>query len=248
MEFKLELKNKIIDDETLRWVEIYKITNKINQKVYIGQAISHRKSYNKYYPKGMTGRFKEHMKESKQYQKYHCNALNNAIKSYGSESFIVELLHICNIEDANKIETNEIQNHNSLVPNGYNINTSCNSLLPSNELREKISVGNINYHYQKHLKKFENIVFDVDESDFYKYITPRNKNNTQIGWNLRLNKKIIEFKSTIDSLDETKNRAFEFLKLLKEKSNIYGNVAKLTGKSLEPSLPLACGNACEEHD
>jgi hypothetical protein len=95
MEFKLELKNKIIDDETLRWVEIYKITNKINQKVYIGQAISHRKSYNKYYPKG---------------------------------------------------------------------------------------------------------------------------------------------------------RAFEFLKLLKEKSNIYGNVAKLTGKSLEPSLPLACGNACEEHD
>uniref|UniRef100_A0A6C0KG08 GIY-YIG domain-containing protein n=1 Tax=viral metagenome TaxID=1070528 RepID=A0A6C0KG08_9ZZZZ len=245
MEFNIELRNKIIDDETLRWVEIYKITNKINQKVYIGQAISHRRSNNKYYPKGMMGRFKEHMKESNQKQKYHCNALNNAIQSYGSENFNVELLKLCSIEDANKIETYEIQNHNSLVPNGYNINTSCNSLLPSNELREKISIGNINYHYQKHLAKFENILFDVDESEFDKYITPRNKYNTQIGWNLRINKKVIEFKSTIHSLDETKKRAFEFLKLLKEKSNI-GNVAKLTGKSLEPSLPLTSGNACEE--
>jgi hypothetical protein len=87
------------------------------------------------------------------------------------------------------------------------------NLLPSNELREKISIGNINYHYQKHLAKFENILFDVDESEFDKYITPRNKYNTQIGWNLRINKKVIEFKSTIHSLDETKKRAFEFLKL-----------------------------------
>jgi hypothetical protein len=245
MEFNIELKNKIIDDETLRWVEIYKITNKINQKVYIGQAISHRRNNNKYYPKGMMGRFKEHIKESKPKQKYHCNALNNAIKTYGSENFMVELLQICKIEDANKIETNEIHNHNSLVPNGYNINTSCNSLLPSNELREKISVGNINYHYEKHLKKFEGFVFNVDENDFHKYITPRTKYNTQIGWYLRVNKKVIEFKSTISSLNETKERAFEFLKLLKEESNKRQRV-QIAGSSLEPLLPLDCGNACED--
>ena len=59
-----ELKNKTIVDENLRWVEIYRITNKINKKVYIGQAISHRKNINKYTPKGMEGRFKEHIKES----------------------------------------------------------------------------------------------------------------------------------------------------------------------------------------
>ena len=41
MNFNFELKNKIITDEKLRWVEIYKIVNTINQKVYIGQAISH---------------------------------------------------------------------------------------------------------------------------------------------------------------------------------------------------------------
>ena len=70
MQFNLELKNKTIVDENLRWVEIYRITNKINKKVYIGQAISHRKNNNKYTPKGMEGRFKQHIKESKLYQKY----------------------------------------------------------------------------------------------------------------------------------------------------------------------------------
>ena len=226
MEVNLELKNKVIDDETLRWVEIYKITNKTNQKVYIGQAISHRKSYEKYYPKGMQGRFKEHIKESKPKQKYHCNALNNAIRNYGSTNFTVELLHICKIEEANKMETDEIKNHNSLVPNGYNINTSCNSLLPSIEMRKKISEGNIDTHYKRHLKKFEGFVFDENENDFHKYITPRIKNNIQIGWYLRVNKKVIEFKSTMCSLDETKQRALTFIKLLKEESK-NGNMTKL---------------------
>ena len=61
MEFKLELKNQIIDDETLRWVEIYKITNTITQKVYIGQAISHMRHHNKLVPHGTNGRLKTHI-------------------------------------------------------------------------------------------------------------------------------------------------------------------------------------------
>jgi group I intron endonuclease len=247
MTFNLELKNKIIEDENLRWVEIYKITNNINQKVYIGQAISHRKSYNKYYPKGMEGRFKEHIKEAKPKQTYHCNALNNALRTYGVNNFTVEILHYCKISDANQIETDEIKKHNSLVPNGYNINTSCNSLSPSNELREKISIGNIQHHHERHLKKFEDFIFDVDESDFDRYITPRSKYNIQIGWYLRINKKVIEFKSAVDNLDITKKRAFEFLKLLKEESNKRQR-DQIAGSSLEPSLPLTIGNICEEHD
>lgn len=39
MEYNLDLKNTIIDDEPLRWCEIYKITNQINKKIYIGQAV-----------------------------------------------------------------------------------------------------------------------------------------------------------------------------------------------------------------
>jgi len=228
-----ELKNKVIKDETLRWVEIYKITNVINNKLYIGQAISHRKNGKKYIPKGTEGRFKEHIKESTRKQKYHCNALNNAITTYGANNFIVEHLYNCKIEEANEMETFEIKKYNSLVPKGYNINTSCNSLLPSEEMREKISIGNINTHLIKHLNKFNDYNFDKNEEEFNKYITPRNKYNKQIGWYIRINKKVIEFISMIDNIDQTKKRAFEFLKLLKEKT-INGRRDQIAGSSLEP--------------
>lgn len=46
MEINLELKNKIIENDILRWVEIYKITNITNQKLYIGQAVSHIRKIN----------------------------------------------------------------------------------------------------------------------------------------------------------------------------------------------------------
>lgn len=227
MEFDLNLSDKTIDDANLRWVEIYRITNKVTKKVYIGQAISHRKNYNKYTPNGAMGRFKEHVKESKPKQKYHCNALNNAIRTHGCANFFVEILHYCNMEIANKMETNEISLHNSLVPNGYNINTSCNSLLPSKEMRDKISFGNINAHFEKHLTKFDGFVFKEDETSFHKYITPRTKNGQQIGWYLRMNHKTIEFKSSIQDLNSVKQRAHDFLNMLKQRSNINGDMTKL---------------------
>jgi hypothetical protein len=245
MEFNLCLKNKIVEDEKIRWVEIYRITNITNNKVYIGQAISHRKDGKKYVPRGTEGRFKEHIRESTRKNKYHCNALNNAIRTYGIHNFIVEHLYNCKIEEANEMETFEIKKHNSLVPNGYNINTSCNSLLPSEEMREKISIGNIDIHLIKHLKKFDDYIFDTNEEDFHKYITPRTKYGKQIGWYIRLNKKVIEFVSCINSNNETKKRALEFLKLLKEESNKRQR-AQIAGSSLEPLLPLTFGNICEE--
>ncbi len=252
MEFNLDLKNKIIDDESLRWVEIYKITNVITNKCYIGQVVSHTKCNNKYYPKGIAGRFKEHMKEAIPRQKYHCNALNNAVRTHGKDNFKVELICYTSVADANRVETDEIRKHNSLVPNGYNINTSCNSFLPCYEFREKVSVGNINTHLKRHLKKFENYREIINEFDFDKYITPRNKNGQQIGWYLRLNKIIIEFKSTIEPMEKIKERAIEFLKLLNEKNKLTtSNTAKLRETTLEPNqsnklvnhYPVCDGNA-----
>lgn len=227
MQFNFDLMHKKIDDGNLRWVEIYRITNKVTDKVYIGQAVSHRKTYNKYAPSGTMGRFKEHIKESKPKQKYHCNALNNAIRTHGSSNFIVEVLHYCKLEDSNRMETNEISTHNSLVPNGYNINTSCNSLLPSKEMRDKISVGNINTHFEKHLSKFEGFVFEEDETSFHKYITPCTNHGKQVGWYLRLNNKTVVFKSSIQDSDSVKQRAYNFLKILKERHNTIGNMTKL---------------------
>jgi hypothetical protein len=245
MSFDLSLKNKTIYDEKLRWVEIYKITNNVNQKVYIGQSVSHRKNGKRYTPKGMEGRFKEHLNELNVNHKYHCNALNNAIRTYGSLNFTLSLIRICSLEDANVIETDEIKKNNSLVPNGYNINTSCNNLMPSKTLIEKISKGNVNNHLKRHLLKFKDYVFNDDEENFYKYITPRNKHNVQIGWYLRLNKIVIEFISYCEDIDNTKKRAFDFLKMLKKESCELQR-RQIAGSSLEPLLPLTFGNNCEE--
>jgi len=245
----MNIKNKSIVDGTLRWVEIYKIKNKINQKSYIGQAVSHRYNINKYYPHGMEKRFKQHICEAnpKTVTKYHCNALNNAIRKYGVENFDLELIRICNMEEANCIETEEIIKNNSLVPYGYNITTSCNSHAPSIEFKKKISLGNISYHENKHLLKFGDIMSDIniDEKNIDKYITPRTKSNKQIGWYVRINNRVIEFKSTMQTLEETKKRAFNFIKLLKEES-IKWQRDQIDGKSLKHSLPLISGNFCEE--
>ena len=91
MEPNLDLTNKSIEDETLRWVEIYKITNKTNQKVYIGQAVSHIRRRNKFVPHGANGRFRKHIQEAlgNNTSKYCCRNLNNAIKKYGEKNFIV---------------------------------------------------------------------------------------------------------------------------------------------------------------
>ncbi len=54
----------ILDDEKLRYCEIYKITCTVNDKHYIGQAVSHILNHKRYRPYGMEGRFKCHISEA----------------------------------------------------------------------------------------------------------------------------------------------------------------------------------------
>lgn len=101
---------------------IYKISNKNNDKLYIGQVVSHRKNKGKYRPFGYVGRFNDHVSEAiNNTKKKQCTYLNNAIRLYGRDSFEVELLEICNREDTDEREKHYIQAYNSLYPNGYNL-------------------------------------------------------------------------------------------------------------------------------
>ena len=164
MEINLDLKNKTIEDETYRWVEIYKITNKTNQKIYIGQAVSHIRKHNKFVPHGTIGRFNTHIQEAlgNNNTKYSCRNLNNAIKKYGPNNFTLQLLYNCNLEDANKIESEEIIKHNSLVPNGYNLVTNCKSFCPSIEFRQSLSTGLIKSLVDKRIKNIEEYLKKID--------------------------------------------------------------------------------------
>lgn len=90
---------------------IYKITNSINEKVYIGQTI-----------RSVKQRFKEHFHPSSG-----CVFLQRAMVKYGYENFKVEILEFINAESKselikilNRIEVQYININNSLFPNGYN--------------------------------------------------------------------------------------------------------------------------------
>ena len=83
---------------------IYKHTNKINGKSYIGKTVQEPKT---------------RWRNGKGYKS--CVVFNNAIKLYGWDSFEHEILEI--IDDEKLIQREEfyIKHFNTLAPNGYNL-------------------------------------------------------------------------------------------------------------------------------
>lgn len=100
---------------------IYKITNTINGKIYIGQS------------KDIERRFKQHIKSKCSY------AINRALKKYGVDNFTFEVLYECPIEEMNKWETFYITIFGSLSPKGYNLNMGGNGTVTSEETKRKMS-------------------------------------------------------------------------------------------------------------
>lgn len=92
---------------------IYKITNKINNKIYIGMTSN------------IENRWKTHLHNSKLYKegkKFHRSHLYEAMKKYGTENFVIELIEECPREIAGKREEYWIKTLNSQNNEiGYNI-------------------------------------------------------------------------------------------------------------------------------
>ena len=84
---------------------IYKITNLLNNKVYIGQSVHPEK------------RWWEHQNHAK--TNYDLYPIHLAIKKYGANNFEFTILEWT--EDYDNEEARLIKEYNSLVPNGYNI-------------------------------------------------------------------------------------------------------------------------------
>jgi len=88
---------------------IYKATNIVNGKCYIGQTVS-----------SLRVRINGHIKESK---RSITNAFHNAINKYGKNSFMWEVLCECDTkEELNDMEYHYIKSyHSHISENGYNI-------------------------------------------------------------------------------------------------------------------------------
>ena len=102
--------------------EIYKITNLINNKCYVGQTRSHRLNRDKYRPFGYIGRFKDHISEATHTSKRStCKYLNNGLIKYGIGNFQCDLLITCKVEELDSYEVKYIADLNTKYPNGYNL-------------------------------------------------------------------------------------------------------------------------------
>lgn len=85
---------------------IYKIKNKIDGKIYIGQTA-----------KSLEERWKQHRNMSS-----NCRYLKRAIQLYSTDSFEVSIISRCSsIEEMNHREAYYIKLFNTLAPNGYNL-------------------------------------------------------------------------------------------------------------------------------
>ena len=83
-------------------IGIYKITNKINGKKYVGQS------------NNINRRFSEHCLRSE-------IPIDIAIQKYGKENFIFEVLEECSLDELNSKETYWIEKENAFK-DGYNCN------------------------------------------------------------------------------------------------------------------------------
>jgi hypothetical protein len=207
----MNIKNQIIDDESLRFIEIYKITNLTNNKLYIGQVVSHILNHRRYRPHGTSARFRGHISEAFSKKKNQCHYLNNSIRKYGVENFVVEVLRTCSVECADNIETEEILKHNSLFPNGYNLKTGGKVFRHTDESKKRVSNGVIDFYKNQRFVKFLNVDFNDTETNFVKYIKPHG----ELGWRIVINGKKTIFDGVSNSSEENKKRAFEFLSELK---------------------------------
>lgn len=99
---------------------IYKITNLIDGKCYIGQT----KKYDH--------RIETHSKAKGK------SFLYDAIRKYGVENFEFRKLLICEFDDVDYYEIECIKKYNALVPNGYNLQVGGNRSLPLNRFEKKL--------------------------------------------------------------------------------------------------------------
>lgn len=109
--------------------QIYKITNKINNMVYIGSSIN------------VERRWRQHKEASINENDHHYNyPLMKAFRKYGIDNFNFEIINtLSTLEEMIKEEYNQIIKENCIFPNGYNQTDNTESPMFDPSIAKKMS-------------------------------------------------------------------------------------------------------------
>lgn len=119
--------HSFVAQSNLRAMYIYKLTNVIDNKCYIGQTT-----------RTVEERVLEHFKYHLNGQS-HCRKLSFAIKKYGPENFKIETIDTAiSVDELNNKEVYWVKFYDS-IGNGYNLAAGGDNRLISDETREKLS-------------------------------------------------------------------------------------------------------------
>lgn len=142
-------------------ITLYKITNIINGKLYIGQTKNSIKF-----------RWLQHKNKAS-----HCTLLSNAISKHGKQSFKIEEIAIVNTrEEANILEQALIIQYNSMYPTGYNLTSGGFVCETSEVTKQKISKANLGRRWSlKNKRKSMSEEQKLNISKTLKGKTPSNK-------------------------------------------------------------------------
>ena len=201
---------------------IYKITNLINGKIYIGQHIQYTKSIDSYMGSG--------------------TLLKKAQKKYGISNFKKEIIEECTLENINEREIYWISEFNCITPNGYNLAKGGKNGLTTKDTTVYTNGKNIRYIKpgQKipngYIKGVPNFFFN---QKWRKAVSDgiKGKNTGKIPWNKGLditNTKVKEnaFKAKNTIIDSEilkgKNnpraKKFLFISPINEQFEVFGNL------------------------
>lgn len=219
-------------EENERYIEIYKITNTANNKLYVGQTVSHVLNHGKYRRYGSQKRLDSHFSEAiKNNKDKECRYLNSAIRKYGNDKFIVELITTCDMDKGDDTEDKYIKEYNSLFPNGYNLKLG-KTIYKYDEETRPIKLENgvkvvTNSIEQNKLIKFNNTDLPDDVlTNIDKYIKVTNTIKKHLLY-LQINGIEISFGSKKETKEQLKANIIKFINKLIEYKKELKNTAKL---------------------
>lgn len=167
---------------------IYKITNLINGKIYIGQT---RQSY--------IDRFTQHKSHARNYHSNH--KLANALRKYGDENFIIEPIEYCSYNLLDEREKYWIQYYDS-IKNGYNIMAGGQIEKTYYELENQQDI--IDYYYTCHNQQETCKHFNITDYKLRQLLTRYNlpTDHTNYGNAQKEKVKIVELDLEFNSIKE----------------------------------------------